>query len=79
MSNFGPPLQIHSFITSAILHRAQAHLSAEIALEISQHHCPAQIEYSIATTSPRLQLQWLGTKGMTLQLELNDQETLPEI
>jgi hypothetical protein len=62
------PLETHSFTSSAILHRAQAHLSAEIALETSQHHCPTQIDYSIAT-SPSLQLQWFGTKGMILRLE----------
>ena len=72
MSNFGPPLQTHSFTSSALLHhRARAGLSAQTALEISQHYCTTkQIEYSNATASPSLQLQRLGTKGMTLQLEL---------
>ena len=44
---------------------------APLALKTSQHHCTTkQIEYSNATTSPSQQLQRLGTKGMTLQLEL---------
>jgi hypothetical protein len=71
MSNFRPPLQTHSFTSSALLHhRARAGLSAQTALETSQHRCTKQIEYSNATTSLSLQLQRLGTKGTTLQLEL---------
>jgi hypothetical protein len=72
MSNFGPPLQTYSFISSALLHyKARAALSAQIALKTSQHRCTTkQIKYANATTSPSLQLQRLGTKGMTLRLEL---------
>ena len=71
MSNFGLPLQTHSFTSSGLLHhRAQAGLPAQTALETGQHRCTKQIEYSNATTSPSLQLQRLSTKGMTLQLEL---------
>ena len=69
---FWAPIQTHSFTSSALLyHRARAGLSAQTALETSQHCCTTkQIEYLNATTSLSLQLQQLGTKGMTLQLEL---------
>jgi hypothetical protein len=67
MSNFEPPLQAYFFTSSALLHhRARAALSAQTALETSQHCCTKQIEYSNTTTSLSLQLQQLSTKGMTL-------------
>jgi hypothetical protein len=51
-----------------------AGLSAQTALKTSQHRCTTkQIEYPNAVTSPSLQLQRLGTKKMTLQLELEVQ------
>jgi hypothetical protein len=54
MSNFGPPLQTHSFTSSAVLHHtARASLPTQPVLEISQHRCTTkQLEYSNATASP---------------------------
>jgi hypothetical protein len=79
MSNFGPPLQTHSFTSSALLyHTARASLPTQPVLEIGQHRCTTkQLEYSNATTSPRLQLQRLGTKETILQPELKAAITIP--
>ena len=67
MSNFGPPLQAHPPTGSVLLHhRAPTGLSAQKALETSQHRRIKHIEYPNATISPNLQLQRLGIKVMTL-------------
>ena len=65
MSNFGHPLQIQCFLSSALLYcAATAGLSAQPALQTSQHRCiTKQIEFSSATTSLSVQLQRLSTKG----------------